>query len=62
MFAIITATAGRMTTPVAGSRINHPGVMKHKYRHTTRRPIAMEYETIRDERSSVGDSARDVSD
>lgn len=60
--AMSTAIAGNTTTPVAGSRIHQPGMMKHKYKHTSLRPIAMEYETIRAERSSVGDSGRDVSD
>jgi len=59
-FATTTAKYGKITAPKAGRRSHQPDTKKQAPIQTSRKPIAMEYLTIRVLRSRSGESASDV--
>jgi hypothetical protein len=62
VFAMTTATYGKMFVPANGMSRHQPGTMKIAKKHTTRMHIATVYLIMRPRRSSSGDGGRDVTD
>jgi hypothetical protein len=62
VFAMTTATYGKIIVPANGMSRHHPGTMKMAKKQTTRIDIAIVYLIMRPRRSSSGDGGRDVTD